>query len=147
MYDPGKWFVMGEWATTDLRSVLGKSTGWYVTAGYRLAKFTPYLTYAAVKADNDTSDPGLDLSMLPPFLAAPAAGLNAGLNTALRSTAVQRTISLGTRWDFMKNVDLKLQFDHTRLGAGSAGLLTNLQPEFVRGGTVNLFTATIDFVL
>jgi hypothetical protein len=51
------------------------------------------------------------------------------------------------RWDFMQSVDLKLQFDHTRLGAGSAGALTNLQPDFVRGGTVNLFTATLDFVL
>jgi hypothetical protein len=147
MYDPGKWFVLGEWGTTDLRSVLGASAGWYATAGYRLAKFTPYLTYAAVKADSDTSSPGLNLSLLPPSLAPLAAGLNAGLNAALSASPVQRTISLGVRWDFTHNIDLKLQFDHTRLGAGSAGALTRLQPDFVRGGTVNLFTATIDFVL
>ena len=89
--------------------------------GYRLAKLTPYLTYAAVKADGETSSPGLNSSLLPPSLAALAAGLNAGLNAALRATAVQRTISLGVRWDFAHNVDLKLQFDHTRLGAGPGG--------------------------
>jgi hypothetical protein len=147
MYDPGKWFVLGEWGTTDLRSVLGASTGWYATAGYRLTKLTPYLTCAAVKGDSATSSPGLNPSLLPPSLAALAAGLNAGLNAALSATAVQRTISLGLRWDFTHTIDLKLQFDHTRLGAGSAGELTNLQPGFVPGGTVNLLTATIDFVL
>jgi hypothetical protein len=146
-YDPGKWFVMGEWATTELHSVLGRSHGWYVTTGYRLAKFTPYLTYAAVKAESNTSDPGLSLATLPPSLAGTAAGLNAGLDVALGSIPVQRTASVGARWDFMKNLDLKLQLDHTRLGAGSAGALINVQPDFQRGGTVNLFSVTIDFVL
>jgi hypothetical protein len=46
----------------------------------------------------------------------------------------------------MKNVDLKLQYDHTGLGAGSPGTLINLQPGFQRGGTVNLFSAAIDFL-
>ncbi len=146
-YDPGNWVVMGEWADTDLDSVLGKSMGWYVSGGYRLGKFTPYLTYATVKADSNTSDPGLSVAALPPSLAGTAAGLNAGLNMALETIAVQRTVSVGTRWDFMKNFDLKLQFDHTRLGAGSAGALINVQPDFQRGGTVNLFSAAIDFVL
>ncbi len=46
----------------------------------------------------------------------------------------------------MKNLDLKLQFDHMRLGAGSPGTLRNLQPGFELGSTVNVFTTTIDFV-
>jgi hypothetical protein len=146
-YDPADWFVMGEWGRRDLHSVIGSSSAWYVSGGYRLAKLTPYLTYAQVTANSNTSDPGLTVSALPPYLAGPATGLNAGLNAVLGSIAVQRTISVGARWDFMKNVDFKLQYDHMRLGAGSPGTLTNLQPDFRPGGTVNLFSATIDFVL
>jgi predicted porin len=146
-YDPADWFVMGEWGRRDLHSVFGSSTAWYVSGGYRLAQLTPYLTYAQVTANSNTSDPGLTVSALPPYLAGPASGLNAGLNASLGSIAVQRTISVGARWDLMKNIDFKLQCDHTRLGAGSPGTLTNLQPGFRPGGTVNLFSATIDFVL
>jgi len=146
MYNPGKWFVLGEWGHTDFRSAIGDSTAWYVSGGYRLAKFTPYLTYAQVSADSNRSDPGLTVSALPPFLAGPATGLNAGLNALLNSIAVQRTLTVGARWDFMRNVDLKLQFDHTRLGADSAGSLINVQPGFRPGGSVNLFSVAIDFV-
>ena len=42
-------------------------------------------------------------------------------NAILRSAPVQKTISIGGRWDFMKDVALKLQYDYTRLGAGSGG--------------------------
>jgi hypothetical protein len=146
-YDPAKWFLMGEWGVTDFHSALGKSAGWYVSGGYRLAKFTPYLTYAALKADSNTSDPGLTVSALPPSLAGTATGLNAGLNAALGSIAVQTTLSVGMRWDFMKNLDLKVQYDDTRLGAGSPGTLANLQPGFRPGSSVSLFSVTLDFVL
>jgi hypothetical protein len=146
IYNPSKWFMMGEWATTNLHSVLGESTAWYVSTGYRLAKLTPYLTYGAVKANSNTSDPGLNVSALPPFLAGPASGLNAGLNAILGSIPVQHTISAGVRWDFMKDVDLKLQCDHTRMGKGSSGTLSQLQPDFRTGGTLNLLSVAIDFV-
>jgi hypothetical protein len=146
MYNPQDWFVTGEWGTSQLHSVLGESTAWYVSGGYRLAEFTPYLTYGALKANSNTSDPGLTVSALPPALAGAGIGLNAGLNSVLGSIAAQSTASAGLRWDFVKNVDLKLQYDHTRLGAGSAGTLINLQPDFQRGGSLNLFSVAVDFV-
>jgi hypothetical protein len=145
MYDPGGWFVMGEWGSTVSHSALGDRSAWYATGGYRFGKLTPYLTYAQAKADSNTSDPGLTLSALPSFLAGPAAGLNAGLN-AILGIPVQKTISVGGRWDFAKNAALKLQFDHIRLGAGSQGTLINIQPGFTPGGTVDAFSATVDFV-
>lgn len=145
IYDPGKWFLAAEWGVTDLHSVLGKNSGWYASGGYRLAKFTPYLTYARSKSDN-LSDPGLPLAGLPPPLIGPALGLNAALNALLSSKRVQNTVSTGVRWDFARDVDLKLQLDHTRIGAGSSGGLVNLQPGFQPGGTVNLLSITIDFV-
>jgi hypothetical protein len=144
-FDPGDWFVMGEWGRFDSDSVLGQKTGWYLSGGYRFAKLTPYVAYSAADADK-LSDPGLDVSALPPQLAGPAQGLNAALNGILNQNVVENTVSFGARWDFMSNVDLKLQFDHTRIGAGSTGILNIAQPGYELGGTFNLFSATIDVV-
>jgi hypothetical protein len=88
----------------------------------------------------------LNTAALPPFLAGPATGLNGALNSILSSNIAQNTLTVGGRWDFIKNTALKLQFDHTRIGAGSAGALVNLQPGFQLGGKVNVFSATLDFV-
>jgi hypothetical protein len=145
-YDPGDWFAMGEWARINTHSVLGDNSGWYASVGYHFSKITPYATYARVKANSSTSDPGLDPSAVPSYLAGTVVYLNSLLNATLKDLAVQRTISIGGRWDFMSKVDAKIQFDHTNLGPDSAGTLRNLVSGFRPGGTVNLFTATIDFV-
>jgi predicted porin len=118
-YDPGNWFVMGEFAM-NRTDALGDSNGWYITGGYRIKNFTPYLTYSQLKA---LSNPGLGF---------PPAG--------------QQNTSAGVRWDFYKNFDLKLQYEHINLDAGSAGTLSNIQFGFQPGGTVNVFSTVIDFV-
>ena len=100
---------------------------------------------AQAKADN-LSTPGLSTAGLPPFLIGPATGLNGALNSILRAKNVSDTISVGVRWDFFKSLDLKLQYDHTRIGAGSTGALANVQPGFQTGSTFNLISATVDFV-
>jgi len=146
MYDPGRWFVTGEWGRRNLHSAYGESSAWYLSGGYRLAAFTPYLSYAEARADTRTSDPGLNVSALPPYLAAAAAGLNAALNATLASNGVQNTISVGSRWDVMKSVDIKLQYDHINLGKRSNGELINVQPAFRPGGAVDLVSITVDFV-
>jgi hypothetical protein len=144
-YDPGQWFVKTEWAHTETHSLYGSANGWYVSGGYRFGAFTPYITYAEVNADN-LSDPGLDLSVVPPSLVDTAADLNAVLNSSLSTKPDKNTLSIGGRWDFARNIALKLQYDHTRIGAGSSGALSNLQPGFRLGGTVNVISATVDFV-
>jgi len=145
-YDPGRWFLLGEWGHVDTRSILGASTGWYSTAGYRFGKFTPYATYGSVEADSARSDPGLALSGLPPNLIGTAIGLNAALNSTLSAIAVQRTVSVGTRWDFAKHAALKVQLDHVDLGAGSHGILVNVQPSFRPGGNFDVFSVSVNFV-
>jgi hypothetical protein len=59
---------------------------------------------------------------------------------------VQKTVSIGGRWDFARNAALKLQLDRTHLGAGSSGALINVQPGFQPGGKFTVFSAAIDFV-
>jgi hypothetical protein len=144
-YDPGSWFAMAEWSRSDTHSFTGVRTGWYVSGGYRVGDFTPFFTRAQVTS-RPTSDPGLTVSALPSAASGTAAALNAALNETLGINPIQNTVSLGARWDFMKNVDLKLQIDHTRVGAGSPGTLINIQPGFASGGTFNLFSAAVDFV-
>jgi hypothetical protein len=137
---------MAEWGRVNTHSVLGETTGWYVSSGYRFGVITPYTTYAQVRPNSSIRDPGLDLSALPPSLAAPAAALNAGLNASLATVASQRTVSLGARFDVRRNVDLKLQCDRINLGANSQGWLTNLQPGFRPGSSLTLVTLNLDFV-
>jgi hypothetical protein len=147
MYDPGAWFLMGEWGAINTRSVLGKRNAWYASGGYRLGRVTPYLTYAEARTTSETSDAGLTVSAYPPFLAGAATALNAGLNTALVSSASKHTtFSIGARWDVAQSAALKLQVDRVRLGEGSAGMLHNPQPGFQPGGTFSVLSLALDFV-
>lgn len=149
MYDPGDWFVMAEWGQTDSRSVFGKREAWYATGGYRWGKFTPYLTYAEARLKSPQSDAGI--TAVPagaPFatISANAALLNANLNEQLAGAPIQKTVSVGLRWDFARNAALKLQYDYSRIGDGSPGTLDHQLPGFVPGGSFSVVSATLDFV-
>ena len=144
-YDPGNWFVKSEFARSTSESFIGTLRGWYVTGGYRLRGFTPYAGIAQRTRLGNSSDPGLDIAALPPPLQGFALGLNAGLDTFLNANGYD-TFTIGTRWDFADSIALKVQLDHMRLDTGSNAELINRQPGYMPGGTVNVFSATIDFV-
>jgi hypothetical protein len=145
-YEPGEWFLMAELGRIDAHSVLGETTGWYVSGGRRFRKLTPYATYAQTKPNSSIRAAGLDVATLPPSQAGVAAALNAELDKSLAIIASQRTVTLGARLDVTSSIDLKLQWDHTNLGADSQGWLNNLQPGFRPGSSLSLFSATLDFV-
>jgi hypothetical protein len=104
------------------------------------------MTYAESSADSNRSDAGLAASAYPEASAPTIAGLNGALNVILSALPVQRTVSIGARWDFRANFDLKIQLDHTRLGQGSPGQLANLQSGFRPGGDFDLISFALDFV-
>lgn len=146
LHDPGQWFVMAEYSKFSGEGILTDKYAWHVTGGYRVGKWTPYVTLAELKAQNG-SDAGISTAGLPPPLAAPAAALTGALNATLASTAAtQKTAAIGLRWDFMKNFAAKVQYDRTKLGENSSGRLTNTSPSFVPGGSFSLISATVDFV-
>lgn len=145
-YDPGPFFVMGEAARFDTRSVVGKKSAWYLSGGWRLGKVTPYATYARLKGESTRSDPGINPAGLPPQLAAVAIMANTALNRQLGALPQQRTASLGLRWDFASNAALKLQADRVQLGSGSYGTFGNVQPDFPLGSTVSVYSAAVDFL-
>jgi len=145
-YDPGGWFAMSEWTRISSHSYLGVNSAWYVSAGYRVNRFTPYMTVSQISSPTIPAA-GLIAVNYPPQLGSTIAALNAGLVETLHGTYhVQRTVSVGGRWDVAKHIDLKMQYDYTRIGADSSGTLVNAQSDFQPGGTVNIVSATIDFV-
>ncbi len=126
-YDPGDWFVISEWIQ---RKSNYKIDAMYISGGYRVNKLTPYLTYSQ-------NSPG---SFLPGF---PAPSSNS-VRLANRS---QSAVSLGLRWDFMNNADLKIQYDQVKLSNDSNGFLVNV-PAGVNlyGSKFHVITAVTDFV-
>lgn len=146
-YDPGNWFLMSEFGRVNSHCFIGALSGWYVSSGYRFGKFTPYIVYAESNVHSNTSESGLNTSSLPPFLVGPASQLNGLLSYLIASAPAQQTVSIGGRWDVMKNTAIKVQVDHTELDNGSVGpLIMNAQPDFVPGGHFTLFSVSLDFL-
>lgn len=145
-YDPGKWFAMAEAAQFATHSVLGTKRAWYASAGYRFGSITPYATYAQISSASASSDPGLPLAGLPPQAAATAAFLNDNLNRTLSLITQQRTVSVGVRWDVLRNVALKAQYDSIRPDDSSFGTFGNIQPGFLPGTRVGVFSAVADIL-
>jgi hypothetical protein len=126
-YDPGNWFVMSEWIQRRSNYV---SSAMYVSAGYRINKFTPYLTHSQ-------NSPGSFLQSSPPPTAT-------DLQLANRA---QSTDSLGVRWDFMRNFDFKMQYDRVTLSDNSNGYLINVPANVtLYGTTFHVISAVVDFV-
>jgi hypothetical protein len=144
-YDPGNWFVMTEVHRYTSRGLVGKANAGFVTAGYRTHGFTPYATYARLVSVHQ-SYPSIPLGGLPPPLAGYGAVLNGLVASFNSGNEGQRTLTAGLRWDFMKNLDLKVQYDNVRLDAGSTGLFVNEQPGFRLGSTASVFSLAVDFV-
>lgn len=82
-YDSGPWFVQAELARVTVDQLTPGYVSGYVTGGYRINKFTPFLTYSESHTLGHAT-------VVPNY--------NMG----------QKDISAGVRWDFMKNMDLKV---------------------------------------
>lgn len=146
-HEPGNWLLRAEWAMADIHSpgFISDTTGWYLTAGYRLGSFTPYVTAAQLQADR-LAAPAIPTAGLPVELAQAAAALDAGLDKVLEEAApTQKRLALGLRWDFSLPASLKLQFDHLRTGKGAAGRLSP-GPDFEPGDHTNAFSLILEFV-
>lgn len=145
-YDPGNWFVMGELGRLSNRTFIGDPRGIYMTGGSRIGAFTPYATVARIWNDGESSDPGLSTEGLPPPLVETASQLNFQLNELLATPVRQKTLALGTRWDFARNMALSMQYEYLDLSSGSSGAFINIQPDFRPGGSSSVVSLTLDFV-
>jgi len=129
-YDPGNWFLMVEAAKKggDENMLLHFTAG-YATLGIRFGDWTPYVTAGWKHTTSTTTHAN-------PIIASVLAGSERG----------QSSYSGGLRWDFYKNLALKLQYDSVKNAEGSYGALTNFQPGFKTGQSYSLTTVALDFV-
>jgi hypothetical protein len=126
-YDPGNWFAISEWIQ---RKSTYKNNAMYVSAGYRVKTLTPYLTYAL---RNQSSF----LTGFPP----PSPD---GIRLANRA---QSTASMGIRWDFRGDADLKFQLDQVKLSNNSNGFLANVPANVnLYGSKFYVISAVVDFI-
>jgi hypothetical protein len=119
-YDPGKWYISGELIRAPDKA-FGLFYGEYVNAGRRIGKVTPYVGFAHAHMSQVGS-----------------LGFGAFIH--------QDTETLGVRWDFRRNFDLKVQLDHTQRLGGFNQYFVNQQPGFQQNGTVEILTLLVDFV-
>ncbi len=171
-YDAGSWLAQTEYVSSKGGGNMYLDLdAWYVLGGYRLGQFTPYASFSEVKSEVSQGVLRQPRAAVPASLAAvlPAdmlAQLNQaawGINATDASLGLghrQRTVTLGVRYDFYKNLALKFQYDRIRkpgsLAAPNSGFFVvpfdstvggSLLPTFNRSGsTVNLLTLALDFV-
>jgi hypothetical protein len=126
IYDPGNWFLMSEWIQSRATY---KANAIYVSVGSRIKKFTPFVIHSQNTPGSFT--PGSTPS---------------GFQLQLANRA-QSSDSLGIRWDFKKNFDLKFQYDQVTLSDQSNGFLENIPPgHTLYGSKFYLFSSVVDFL-
>jgi hypothetical protein len=117
--------------------------------GYRVKKFTPYVTLAGRTQDSLKSVTAPSTVGYPTPIPQTMAALIAGVNNGVVPDTTSSSISFGTRWDLGKSYALKGEWSQMMIPAGASGYL-NRDP--ILGGrvasetTVNVFSAAIDFV-
>jgi hypothetical protein len=120
-YDPGGWYVIAEQFNT-YDEAMGNVRAHSLGGGYHVGSVTPYLVWAKIRQTSVGSlklEPVLD----------------------------QQTLAAGVRWDFVRNVALKLQYETIRIGSlAIPASFVNLRPEMRIGDHAHVFSATLDFV-
>ncbi|WP_172202479.1 hypothetical protein [Niveibacterium sp. COAC-50] len=144
-YDEGDWFAQAEYGIRNGSAVIPDTSGLMLLGAYRWKTLTPYIGYSYYT----TSAPeGQQLTVAS---ASPVSvkGLAAAVNGIYDSFATDRSvITIGTRWDFYRNVALKLQAEfvqHEYENKAMGGSWPRVAGT-TYDGKVNLYTATLDFV-
>jgi hypothetical protein len=130
-YDPGSWFLMGEIGRVDTGTLLGKRRGAYLSAGYRLGPYTPYISYGVARADATAQQ---------------AARADGRLGAMLHGVPAQDTVGIGLRRDIGNNYALKLQYESVRPRWESLGAPPPGAPAKRTGRRFGVFSASFDFV-
>jgi hypothetical protein len=131
-YDNGSLLAISEFAVSDVEGDYSDTQSGYITLGYRISDFTPYVTYAFLETTDDSERIGGN----------PQLGLEPAFNWK------RDAYSIGTRYDISSNLALKVDvtyadgFDDT-----SGGLSSNLDS---LGNQVNedtiVYTVSFDAV-
>lgn len=145
-YDPGDFFLIGEWTGLEFdRSLAQDTEGWFVSGGVRFGgKSTVYVSYADLSTDlkSGYSDP------LKPFLPATAALVAVVDRTIAGGEADQSSWTLGYRYDLSDSVDVKFEYQSFDVMTSPTGSPSGQFHDVVPGwdGDAGLFTVALDAV-
>ena len=108
-WDQGEWLLNAEYTQRRVNAYIPDTDGWYLTAGRRFGSWTPYATVSQVRTvssnvNNTVVAANAQLAVLKGTVDAVLAG----------QYLSQKTVAVGTRWDFQRNFALKAQVDHIR---------------------------------
>ncbi len=123
-------------------------TAFYATLGYRVDKFTPYISYSQRTTNSIKQVTPYPTSSIVAFQPLVVKLVDAVNNGVLGDQSDKGT-ALGVRWDAGKNYDIKAEYQQIRIPAGSsAGFqhFTNVTGKFDSATSVNLISLCVDFV-
>ena len=110
-YDNGEVIAITEWTRIEVDAAYPDTDSGYLTLGYRIKEFTPYVTVAYMKTQDN--DERLPLSQ--------AAAIQ-----MIAFNAERMAYSLGLRWDAIDNVAVKFDITYADdFGDTSGGFLNN----------------------
>ncbi|NRF72099.1 hypothetical protein HLB44_34460 [Aquincola sp. S2] len=147
-YEHGDWLLHAEVSVIDAARTANDGRHAYASVGRRFGDFTLFVAGAYARSSlAPLARPQWAEQLAPlvgPELAAQAQAVGdaaqAGGNAGRMD---QRSISIGSRWDFHDRRALKLQLDRVRFGPNGSGLWGGAGPLASRG---HVLSATLDFV-
>ncbi|MEO8674640.1 MAG: hypothetical protein ABI569_03625 [Casimicrobiaceae bacterium] len=136
IYEHGPWQAQLMYNRSNSNSLLfpPKDAG-YVLLSYRTGEWTPYVTLAGTRSKAVNRQTGFPT---------PNPLDDAVSNLLKQAQSRQRTATIGVRYDFMRNADLKIQLDQVRVQDHAALLWRNAQPDW--NGRATIFSVALDFV-
>ena len=138
-YDDGTWQAqLAINAIQHETSAIENSQAGYLLVGRRMGNWSPFVIFSRSKSAAKQLDTGL---VGPNF-----SQLNQAVKVlSTRSHLDSQTLSLGARWDFARNMDLKFQIDRSTGGSPPASLLYgDVKPGW--NGKTTLLSVALDFV-
>ncbi|GIU38578.1 hypothetical protein TUM3794_11240 [Shewanella colwelliana] len=128
-YDNGEFLAVTEWTRAEVDGQYTDSDAGYITLGYRINAFTPYVTAAYYESQDDDQRP----------VFSQGSALIAALFNGQRTS-----YSGGLRWDALDNLAVKFDVTYaTDFGDTSGGFQSNVLQEY---DDVTVYTVKFDVV-
>jgi hypothetical protein len=145
-WDNGDYFVNAEYAMRDTQiPTVSDNSSWYITLGTRVKQLTPFISYANA-VNNSPTQFTQGNGMLGRIT-------NGIVSQAMQANPMdQASITLGLRYDVMRNLALKFQWDRVDTftkdglaGTGRGVFFAKTAAFLDSNNSVDLFSLSMDF--
>jgi predicted porin len=127
------------------KGFVNTTNSWYALAAIREGKWSPYLMISKLQSEGPFEDPQSSAIANGSFGPALAPFGNVISRVIALRNQSQTTTSIGVRYDLMKNVALKVQYDHVQPN-NSYGMYAYPSSQLRPAGTANIASVNLDFI-